>query len=92
MGCRPRLERVLLSDPRLCLRLFFGGNMSYVYRLHGPHSWPGARDAIMESEERVLAGMRHRVVPLVNNLKHLFLFISFFIFIFALFLRLFVFR
>lgn len=35
-------------------------NMSYVYRLKGPHRWEGARDAIVSVDERVTAATMTR--------------------------------
>ncbi|KAI6187355.1 Dimethylaniline monooxygenase [N-oxide-forming] [Aphelenchoides besseyi] len=68
MGCIPRPEKFLFTDPRLAFHLIFGGNLPYSFRLCGPHAWNGARDAILSSDERILSGMRQRIVPLSNNL------------------------
>lgn len=68
IGCNPQPEKYLISDPKLALKIFFGGNMPYCYRLTGPHAWSGARDALMESDERILAGTSQRKVDPINNL------------------------
>jgi dimethylaniline monooxygenase (N-oxide forming) len=90
MGCRPQPEKYLFSDPKLALKLFFGGNMPYCYRLTGPHAWSGARDALMESNKRILAGTSQRKVAPVNNLIPI-LWIFGFIFVFiGLFVKIFL--
>lgn len=43
----------VLSDPRLAYQLYFGPCCPYQYRLQGPHSWSGARHALMTVMERV---------------------------------------
>ncbi|KAI6175911.1 Dimethylaniline monooxygenase [N-oxide-forming] [Aphelenchoides bicaudatus] len=68
MGCLPQPEKYLLTDPKLALKMFFGGNMPYNYRLTGPHAWAGARDALMDSDKRILAGTSQRKVDPINNL------------------------
>ena len=61
LGCKPRPQDFLLSDPRLAHALLFGPNVSYVYRLRGPHPWPKAREAILgvlERTEKCLSGRK----------------------------------
>lgn len=58
IGCKPNPLSYLLSDPVLAYILLFGPNAPYVYRLNGPHPWNGARDALMNLNNRVLHGMR----------------------------------
>ncbi|RCN26026.1 Flavin-binding monooxygenase-like protein [Ancylostoma caninum] len=53
VGCKPNVKELLLSDPLLALQVYFGPYVPYVYRLNGPHSWSGARHAIMNVDERV---------------------------------------
>ncbi|RCN39243.1 Flavin-binding monooxygenase-like protein [Ancylostoma caninum] len=53
VGCKPNVKDLLLSDPLLALQVYFGPYVPYVYRLNGPHSWSGARQAIMNVDERV---------------------------------------
>ncbi|EPB65943.1 Flavin-binding monooxygenase-like protein [Ancylostoma ceylanicum] len=57
VGCRPNLKELLLSDPLLAFQVYFGPYVPYVYRLSGPHSWSGARQAIMTVDERVFKVM-----------------------------------
>ncbi|KAJ8026502.1 Dimethylaniline monooxygenase [N-oxide-forming] 3 [Holothuria leucospilota] len=47
IGVRPRLASLLFRDPFLGFRVFFGPALPSIYRLNGPHSWNGARNAIM---------------------------------------------
>ena len=47
IGVKPDLQKYLLSDTMLYIKLVFGTCLSYQYRLKGEHSWSGARDAIM---------------------------------------------
>lgn len=47
IGIRPRLANLLFKDPSLAFRVFFGPALPSIYRLNGPHSWKGARNAIM---------------------------------------------
>jgi len=60
IGFTPSPYDYLYSDPALAYKLMFGVNASYVYRLKGPHVWSGARQAIMELEERVERSTRTR--------------------------------
>ncbi|KAF8781441.1 Dimethylaniline monooxygenase like protein [Argiope bruennichi] len=53
IGAKPNLLKMFFTDTKLFLKLFFGPHLSYQYRLQGPHSWDGARDAIMTAEERI---------------------------------------
>ncbi|KAH7711955.1 Protein FMO-5 [Aphelenchoides avenae] len=53
IGCKPNLRELFLKDPLLGKTVLFGPNCNYVYRLSGPHSWEGARDAIISVEDRV---------------------------------------
>lgn len=53
-GVKPNLFKMAFTDPKLFWKCFTGPCTSYQFRLQGPHSWPGARDAIMSYEERLL--------------------------------------
>ena len=50
----------MVSDPRLAYQVYFGPATPCQYRLFGPHSWAGARKAIMATWERVYAPMKTR--------------------------------
>jgi hypothetical protein len=64
-GVRPNLTKLLLTDPPLWSKVFFGPGLPYHYRIHGPGRWDGARHAIMTADERVKAGFSQisRVSP-----------------------------
>ncbi|XGW28478.1 hypothetical protein V3C99_008333 [Haemonchus contortus] len=53
IGCKPNVAKLFMTDPLLALQVYFGPCVPYEYRLHGPHPWSGARDAIMNVDERV---------------------------------------
>ncbi|NXV13491.1 FMO4 monooxygenase, partial [Cepphus grylle] len=61
-GVKPNVLRLLLTDPRLALAIFFGPCTSYQYRLVGQGQWSGARDAILTQWQRTLKPLRTRVV------------------------------
>ncbi|GIY00782.1 flavin-containing monooxygenase 5 [Caerostris darwini] len=54
-GAKPSLLKLAITDPRLFWACLNGPCLPYQYRLQGPHTWPGARDAILTCEERVYA-------------------------------------
>jgi len=61
LDCKPRPQDYLLNDPRLAIAILFGPNISYAYRLRGPHQWEGAREAIlgvMGRTEKCLSGRK----------------------------------
>jgi hypothetical protein len=49
IGVYPDFKKYLISDLLIFLKLVFGTASSYHYRLDGPHSRSGARNAIMEA-------------------------------------------
>uniref|UniRef100_A0A8B9PVD3 Flavin-containing monooxygenase n=1 Tax=Apteryx owenii TaxID=8824 RepID=A0A8B9PVD3_APTOW len=53
-GVKPRVLRLLLTDPRLALTMFFGPCSPYQYRLVGRGRWSGARSAILTQWQRAL--------------------------------------
>ncbi|NXL86424.1 FMO2 monooxygenase, partial [Alectura lathami] len=61
-GVKPSVLRLLLTDPRLALAVFFGPCTSYQYRLVGRGQWSGARTAILTQWQRVLKPLRTRVI------------------------------
>ncbi|XP_008405569.1 dimethylaniline monooxygenase [N-oxide-forming] 5-like [Poecilia reticulata] len=60
VGVRPRVSRLLLTDPRLGLKVLFGPCTPYQYRLRGPGKWAGARKAILTQWERVSQPLQTR--------------------------------
>ncbi|NXU47461.1 FMO4 monooxygenase, partial [Turnix velox] len=61
-GVKPNVLKLLLTDPRLALAIFFGPCTAYQYRLVGRGKWSGARDAILTQWQRTLKPLRTRVV------------------------------
>lgn len=59
-GCKPSLIKLFCTDPKLALSCLFGPCTPYQYRLHGPGSWAGAREAILHQWERTLAPLQTR--------------------------------
>ncbi|GFR03228.1 dimethylaniline monooxygenase 2 [Trichonephila clavata] len=53
-GAKPDLLKLFFTDIKLFNHIMFGPSLSYQYRLQGPHSWEGAREAIMTSKDRML--------------------------------------
>lgn len=72
IGVKPNLLKLAITDPKLFLRVFFGPSLSYQYRLQGPHSWEGARNAILTYNERVRAPLLRPGQKLVKKEKGLF--------------------
>ncbi|KAM3840230.1 flavin-containing monooxygenase 1-like isoform 1-T3 [Vipera latastei] len=62
IGIKPSVPALLLKDPMLAMKIFFGPCSPYQYRLTGPGKWDGARNAILKQWERVLKPIRIRVV------------------------------
>ncbi|XP_067662264.1 flavin-containing monooxygenase 5-like [Haliotis asinina] len=63
VGCRPNIGRLLLIDPKLGLKCFFGPTTPYQYRLRGPGKWSGARDAIMTQTYRMEYPFKTKPLP-----------------------------
>ncbi|XP_018525670.1 flavin-containing monooxygenase 5 [Lates calcarifer] len=63
VGVRPNLLILLLRDPVLWVKIFFGPCTPYQYRLTGPGQWAGARHAILTQWTRVAQPFRTREVP-----------------------------
>ncbi|GBN67351.1 Dimethylaniline monooxygenase [N-oxide-forming] 2 [Araneus ventricosus] len=66
-GAKPNLFKMLFIDPKLLLKILFGPSVSYQYRLQGPHSWEGAREAIMTTMDRVVWPMTKKNPEEVYN-------------------------
>ncbi|BFZ23685.1 hypothetical protein BsWGS_26724 [Bradybaena similaris] len=64
-GCKPNLLRLFLTDPVLFYNVAFGPGVPYQYRLHGPNPWPGARQAILTTLDRIKKPFDTRIVS--NN-------------------------
>ena len=62
IGCKPSLWRLLIQDPVLALRCFFGPCTPPQYRLVGPGAWSGAKKAIEEVHNNVIYATKTRVI------------------------------
>ncbi|NWZ22045.1 FMO3 monooxygenase, partial [Asarcornis scutulata] len=54
IGAKPNVLKLLVTDPRLALEVFFGPCTPYQFRLTGPGRWSGARRAILTQWDRML--------------------------------------
>uniref|UniRef100_A0AC35GGD3 Flavin-containing monooxygenase n=1 Tax=Panagrolaimus sp. PS1159 TaxID=55785 RepID=A0AC35GGD3_9BILA len=57
LGCVPNIFKLMFTDPVLAWSLWTGPATAYTYRLTGPFPWDGARKAILETKDRIFAGM-----------------------------------
>ncbi|KAM4641180.1 dimethylaniline monooxygenase [N-oxide-forming] 2-like isoform 2-T2 [Discoglossus pictus] len=62
IGSHPNLIHLLLTDPKLAWKVFFGPCTPYQYRLTGPGKWPGAKNAILTQWDRTINPHRTRIV------------------------------
>ena len=62
IGAKPNIVDLFLQDPKLWLQVLFGPITSYQFRLCGPHTWPGARDAILSSWKNTLFPSQTRIL------------------------------
>ncbi|CAG2107437.1 unnamed protein product [Medioppia subpectinata] len=53
VGVKPNITKYFFTDKELWRALMFGPALPYQYRLEGPHSWSGAREALLSAEERI---------------------------------------
>lgn len=63
VGCKPRLGRLLLTDPVLAWACVFGPCLPYQYRLHGPRTWARARQQILDFWDNYRLGLETRKLP-----------------------------
>ncbi|XP_074008830.1 flavin-containing monooxygenase 3-like isoform X2 [Numenius arquata] len=63
IGVKPSVLKLLLTDPQLALKVFFGPCSPYQFRLVGPGKWSGARKAILTQWDRTLQATRTRITP-----------------------------
>ena len=59
--------RLLMTDPRLAVEVYFGLTTPYQYRLVGPGAWRGARDAILSSRQRIMQPLKTRRVAMATT-------------------------
>ncbi|XP_071485977.1 dimethylaniline monooxygenase [N-oxide-forming] 2-like [Diadema antillarum] len=67
IGAKPNFKQLFLKDPMLALKCFFGPAVPPSYRLVGPHTWSGARDAIMNVWQNTVSGTKFRETPVGNG-------------------------
>lgn len=60
IGAKPNYLKLFFKDPKLYWTLMTSPILNYQYRLEGPHSWNGARDAILGFSDRLQAPLKHR--------------------------------
>ncbi|KAK3088513.1 hypothetical protein FSP39_020041 [Pinctada imbricata] len=80
-GNKPDLYALLKKDPKLALRCFFGACTPYQYRLMGPNSWTGAREAIMTQWDRTCYPLKTRPLGFEIEKSQLKFFFIYFLFI-----------
>jgi len=66
VGCKPNILSLLFSDPFLAFKVLFGPCVPATYRLHGPHPWPGARDAILSATSNTVQPTMTRLGKTLN--------------------------
>ena len=57
LRCKPNVLKIMFTDPVLAWNLWNGPATAYTYRLTGPKPWKGARKAVLETKDRIFAGM-----------------------------------
>ncbi|XP_006887484.1 PREDICTED: dimethylaniline monooxygenase [N-oxide-forming] 2 [Elephantulus edwardii] len=73
IGAKPDFLSILLKDPKLAMKLYFGPCNSYQYRLVGPGRWEGARSAIFTQKQRILKPLKTRSLQASSNVSISFL-------------------
>ncbi|XP_026365177.3 flavin-containing monooxygenase 2 isoform X2 [Ursus arctos] len=73
IGAKPDILSLLLRDPKLAVKLYFGPCNSYQYRLTGPGQWKGAKNAILTQKQRILKPLKTRVLKASSDFPVSFL-------------------
>ena len=60
IGCKPNLVKLFLKDPLLALKCLFGPCTPPQYRLMGPGSWVGAKQAIEKAHSNTIYATKTR--------------------------------
>ncbi|KAL1427553.1 hypothetical protein MTO96_017255 [Rhipicephalus appendiculatus] len=66
IGARPNLLKYFFTDNEL-FRALLGPCVPYQFRLEGPHSWSGARQAILDTHHRVMYPLNVRCTSFSKN-------------------------
>lgn len=67
IGVQPQLSRMLVTDPGLALRCFFGPCVPAQYRLQGPGNWSGAKDVIKNAFQNTIHSLNQRNNDEINE-------------------------
>uniref|UniRef100_A0A915MAQ1 Flavin-containing monooxygenase n=1 Tax=Meloidogyne javanica TaxID=6303 RepID=A0A915MAQ1_MELJA len=68
IGCSPpNIKKILWKEPSFALRLLFGPNVPYIYRLQGPNTWADARKVIEGVPYRVKTPLKQRFQIIKNK-------------------------
>ncbi len=68
IGAKPSILKLFFTDPPLFFAYFFGPCTPFTFRLQGPGAWSGARDAVLNTTDRVLAPLKNSAtVPSVKQ-------------------------
>ncbi|KAF3823428.1 hypothetical protein GH733_010864 [Mirounga leonina] len=73
IGAKPDVLSLLLKDPKLAVKLYFGPCNSYQYRLTGPGQWKGAKRAILTQKQRILKPLKTRALKASSDFPVSFL-------------------
>uniref|UniRef100_A0A147BGF9 Flavin-containing monooxygenase n=2 Tax=Ixodes ricinus TaxID=34613 RepID=A0A147BGF9_IXORI len=69
-GAKPDLWRMFWRDNSLFWKCFWEPCLPYQYRLQGPHTWSGARDAMMSMRTRLKGPLDTRKMPPSSSCKN----------------------
>ncbi|XP_049521466.1 flavin-containing monooxygenase 5-like isoform X6 [Dermacentor silvarum] len=83
IGARPNILKYFFTDNEL-FRALLGPCVPYQFRLEGPHPWPGARQAILNSPYRVMYPLNDRCTSFERKNKGPSAFLCLFLFFFVL--------
>ena len=67
IGCKPNFWKLLVKDPEMALRCYFGPCVPAQFRLQGPNQWKGAREIIRNAISR---GNNSSIFTKESNLTH----------------------
>ena len=62
IGCKPDIMKLLLTDPLLAFKCFFGPCTPPQYRLMGPGAWSGAKEAIQKAHSNIIYATKTREI------------------------------
>lgn len=68
IGARPNILKYFFTDNEL-FRALLGPCVPYQFRLEGPHSWSGARQAILDSRHRIMYPLNDRCTSFSKKKK-----------------------